>query len=93
MKNSNNSKRTVYVIGILLVLACVALLVGAILSSDFSLKEALLGKLRADTIYIALVFMLLLPLLLLLLAMSIKSETKRKSKKPQVIKVASVALN
>ena len=92
-KKNNEKKKTLYVLLIFAVLIACALLITAVLTSGFNLSEALKGKMRAEVIYVALVFFLVLPILLLMLASSIKGDTKRRAKKPQVINVSGVSLN
>ena len=92
-KKNNEKKKTLYVLLIFAVLIACALLIAAVLTSGFNLSEALKGKMRAEVIYVALVFFLVLPILLLMLASSIKGDTKRRAKKPQVINVSGVSLN
>ena len=92
MEKKNNSKKAICVIGILVVIIATVLLATAAIMGDFSLKEALAGKMRAETIYILLIVFLLLPVLLLFLAIAIKADTKRSIKKPKVINVSGVSV-
>ena len=93
MKNKNKLRKAIYISCIAVVIIATLLLIIALLSGDFSLKEALSGKLRAELLYILLIVFLALPLLLLLLALAIRVDTKRGQKKPKVINVTGVSLN
>ena len=91
-KKNNDKKKALYVVGIILVLIATALLVVALLTGDFSLKDALAGKMRAEIIYILLIVFLALPLLILLLAIGLRFDNKRSKKKPKVLNVSAVSL-
>ena len=85
--------RAIYIICIIAVLIVTALMVVGLIMGSFDLKEAISGKMRMETVYVLLIFFLLLPLLLLFLALSIKADTRRSTKKPRVINVTNVSLN
>ena len=85
--------RAIYIICIIAVLIVTALMVVGLIMGSFDLKEAISGKMRMETVYVLLIFFLLLPLLLLFLALSIKADTRRSTKKPKVINVTNVSLN
>ena len=93
MKKENNKKKGIYVLGIVIVLLATALLILAVMTGGFDLKEAIEGKMRAELLYIVMIFMLVLPLLLLLLGFSIGLENKRTRKKPRVLNVSQVSFN
>ena len=93
MKNTKkNKKRAIYSLGIVAVLLAAALIAMVALFGDFSLREALLGKMRAEVVYILLVIFLMLPALLLLLAIAVKLESRKGAKKPRVINVTGVSV-
>ena len=92
MEKKNKKKKALYVFCIILVVISASLLAIALLTGDFSLKEALAGKVRAEMVYLLLAVFLALPVLLLFLAFAIKIDTIRKHKKPRVINVSGVSL-
>ena len=92
MKNKNTKKKVLYAFCVILVLLATVLLVVALMAGSFNLKDALLGRMRIEMIYLLLIIFLSLPVLLLLLAIVIRHDTKRGQKKPKVINVTGVSL-
>ena len=93
MEKKEKKNKSIYVLGIITVLIFTGLLVLAVLVGGFDLNEALAGKMRAETLYVIMIFMLVLPVLLLFLGLSIRAEARRSKKKPKVINVSNVAFS
>ena len=92
MKTKNRKRKALYALCVILVLIATELLVVTLMTGSFNLKDALLGRMRIEMIYLLVIIFLALPVLLLLLAIVIRMDTKKAQKKPRVLNVTGVSL-
>ncbi|MBO5261700.1 MAG: hypothetical protein J6B45_01505, partial [Clostridia bacterium] len=92
MKTKNRKRKALYALCVILVLIATVLLVVTLMTGSFNLKDALLGRMRIEMIYLLVIIFLALPVLLLLLAIVIRMDTKKAQKKPRVLNVTGVSL-